>query len=178
MTLIKNRRIFLHILSLGQSHPSVPDSVAAAIYSRGAIQETIDILDASFSEIGVLLNTLSRDMKTYPVLLCGHASLRNQNLLVFLLLSALAIPIDFIQDDIATSIDEFEPVSHQSEGETEFLKDIVKTKTYLITALHQHLTKRYGSVDGYLGIAGMGSAARDRLKSIFLTESESELVVV
>lgn len=75
------------------------------------------------------MNTLSQDMKTYPVLLCGHASLRNQNLLIFLLLSSLAIPIDFIQGDIASSIDESEPISRKSESETEFLKDIVKTKT-------------------------------------------------
>ncbi|KAH0023892.1 hypothetical protein KCU78_g5262, partial [Aureobasidium melanogenum] len=150
-------KIFFSIFTLDMENPSIVAPVADAIWAHGPIGETLEVLDTSVQQICDLFKALLCDTSTYPVLICGGKWMRDQNLLVVLILLLLRVPVEYIAADYVSCVQGLRIDSNRfkSKAEGELVRAMVEKKAEWVGAIKNHLDDKYGGVEGYFVRGGM-----------------------
>ncbi|THX00023.1 hypothetical protein D6D13_09786 [Aureobasidium pullulans] len=146
--------------------------VTDVIYARGPIHETFDVLDTAQTEICDLFSdVLSRD-HTYPLMICGKNFMRDQSLLLLLILLLIGVPLEHIQNDFGFTVQQIESCPSQNKGESDFLKAILLTDKHWISAVAQYLDESFGGIENYLISGGVSRRAISAIRKMLLQDPQ------
>ncbi|KAG9671534.1 hypothetical protein KCU99_g4725, partial [Aureobasidium melanogenum] len=150
-------KIVFAIYTSDLESPSVTEPVTDAMWAHGPIVETLEVLDTGLELICDLFKALLCDTSTYPVLICGGKWMRDQNLLVVLILLVLRVPVEHIAADYVSCVQGLRIDSNRfkTKGEGELVRAMVEKKAEWVGAIKNHLDDKYGVVEGYLVRGGM-----------------------
>ncbi|THW59688.1 hypothetical protein D6D19_06908 [Aureobasidium pullulans] len=125
--------------------------VTDVIIARGPIRESLDVLDTARQQICELFDTVLCHNTTYPLLICGGKLMRDQNLLVVLLLLLLDVPVQHISTNFVSSVQDLQIDLSQceNEGVLEIGQAMVSTRDQWVGAMKEHLDKSYRGVGEY-----------------------------
>ncbi|CAD0112279.1 unnamed protein product [Aureobasidium uvarum] len=138
---------------------TVTEPVTDAMWASGSTGESLEVLDAAKTQICELFSGVLCHASSYPVLICGSHWMREQNLLAVLILLLLQVPVECISADYALSVQDVLADSRgsKSKAETQFIKDMVGSRTQWVNAIKEHLDNTYSGVEAYLMKGGLTS---------------------
>jgi len=166
------------MLTWNLDNPSLTEAVTDVVYARGPIVESIDVLDSANQQICELFNMIIGHGDAYPLLICGGNMMRDQHLIVFLMLLLLELPVDHIQNHFILSVQRLRIDSPQTAGESEFLNAMLLPKEQWVSSVKQHLDDKYGGAEAYLILGGITPKTRESLTQILRIGSETEMVAL
>ncbi|KAG9945982.1 hypothetical protein KCU85_g6850, partial [Aureobasidium melanogenum] len=151
------RKIFFSMFTLDLENPSVVAPVAEAVWVNGPIGETLEVLDTGVKQICDLFKALLCQASMYPILICGARWMREQNLLVVLILLVLRVPVEHIAADYMACVQglQIDPGRFKSRGEADLVQAMVEKKAEWVVAIRKHLDDKYGGAEGYLTRGGV-----------------------
>ncbi|KAG9693448.1 hypothetical protein KCU95_g6325, partial [Aureobasidium melanogenum] len=131
--------------------------VAEAVWVNGPIGETLEVLDTGVKQICDLFKALLCQASMYPILICGARWMREQNLLVVLILLVLRVPVEHIAADYMACVQglQIDPGRFKSRGEADLSQAMVEKKAEWVVAIRKHLDDKYGGAEGYLTRGGV-----------------------
>ncbi|KAH0351849.1 hypothetical protein KCU81_g2103, partial [Aureobasidium melanogenum] len=145
--------------------------VAEAVWVNGPIGETLEVLDTGVKHICDLFKAPLCQASIYPVLICGARWMREQNLLVVLILLVLRVPVEHITADYISCVQglQIDEGRFKSRGEADLVRAMVEKEAEWVMAVKNHVDDSYGGAEGYLTRGGvtleeMGSL-RDALQA-------------
>lgn len=150
-------KIFFSMFTLDLENPSVVAPVAEAVWVNGPIGETLEVLDTGVKQICDLFKALLCQASMYPILICGARWMREQNLLVVLILLVLRVPVEHIAADYMACVQglQIDPGRFKSRGEADLVQAMVEKKAEWVVAIRKHLDDKYGGAEGYLTRGGV-----------------------
>lgn len=145
------------------------ESVTDAMWTHGPIGESLEVLDTGVEQICDLFKALLCNAPTYPLLICGGRWLRDQNLLVVLILLVLRVPVECITADYISCVQRLQIDASQfkSKGEADFVVAMVEKKAEWAVAIKNNLDDKFGGVEGYLTRGGVTLEEMGTLQEAF-----------
>lgn len=117
------------------------------------------------------------DESRYPLLTCGDFILRDNALLIFVLLLLLEIPIAEVEtiymrmtEQLLAKIDRPDSVN------ADIIAAWTKNRPRWTAALIKRLESKYGSIPAYFWAAGITEQTKSRIKSVFLVTENEDLI--
>lgn len=150
-------KIFFSLFTFDLENPSVTESVTDAMWVHGPIGETLEVLDTGIEQICDLFKALLCNTSSYPLLICGGKWMREQNLLIVLILLVLRVPVEHISADYVSCVQglQTDKGCFKSKGEADLVRAMVEKKAEWIPAIRNHLDDRYSGVEAYLTQGGV-----------------------
>ncbi|KAL2760581.1 hypothetical protein ACRALDRAFT_2024533 [Sodiomyces alcalophilus JCM 7366] len=160
--------IFCHLL--GYRMQGLTIVARQVLRRRGLIGMALDMVDQSQHEIAMVLRSLLEPDGLPTLIHCTHGKDRT-GLVIALILMILGVPVSAIEHDYALSD---EGLVQDKEQRLEDVRGIDlpddwhKTAPGMIAAISEHLTRRYGGLDGYLDTIGFQPTERSQLRERLL----------
>lgn len=148
------------------TNPSVTEPVTDAMWVHGPIGESLEVLDTGVEQICDLFKALLCQPPTYPLLICGGKWMRDQNLLVVLILLVLGVPVECIAADYVSCVQKLQIDASQfkSKGEADLVRTMVEKKAEWVNAITNHLDDVYEGIESYLKRGGVTMQEIDSLR--------------
>jgi len=149
-------KIFFSLFTFDLENPSVTESVTDAMWIHGPICESLEVLDTGIEQICDLFKALLCQPSTYPLLICGGKWMREQNLLIVLMLLVLRVPVEHISADYVSCVQNMQTDEgcFKTRGEADLVRAMVEKKAEWVGAIKNHLDDRYDGVEAYLTRGG------------------------
>lgn len=146
-------------------------------WNQDSIDEGYIILVASASVIGRLFNELMSDETQYPLLICGDFILRDNALLIFVLLLLLEVSIVEIETIYMRMTEQLlSDIEQSSSVNADVRAAWAKNRPRWTAALIQRLEMKYGSVSAYFWAAGITEQTKSKIKSHLLVAENNKLI--
>jgi hypothetical protein len=147
------------------NNPAVVEPVTDVILARGPIGESLDILDTARQQICELFDTVLSQDTVYPLLVCGGKLMKDQNLLVVLILLLLDVPVEYISTNFVSSVQGLQIDLRQcdTKGEFELGQAMLCAREQWVGAIKEHLDSVYGGAGEYVS---QGSVTPQTLGSL------------
>ncbi|KAG9962171.1 hypothetical protein KCU61_g4953, partial [Aureobasidium melanogenum] len=142
---------------LSSKFMGVTQPVTDAMWVRGPIGESLEVLDTGVEQICDLFKALLCQIPMYPLLICGGKWMREQNLLIVLILLVLRVPVEHISADYVSCVQNMQTREgcFKTRGEADLVRAMVEKKAAWAGAIKNHLDVRYGGVETYLMRGGV-----------------------
>lgn len=152
------------------------------LWKRSNIDDSSLILILSGPIIGKLFNEVLCKPDFYPIIISGDRIMRDNSLLVFLLLLALDTPFSAIEN-IYLQMSEGLPFKLDEESNRQWERDTrfevsawAQDRSRWARVQRQRLEGRYGSVSAYFATIGVTEETRDSIKDILLASEDKTLI--
>ena len=147
------------------NNSALEQPVTDVILARGPMGESLDILDTARQQICEVFNAVLCHDDVYPLLVCGGNLMRDQNLLVVLILLLLDVPVEHISTNFVSLVEDLQIGLDQckTKGAFELGQAMVSVRHQWVGAIRAHLDKVYGGAEGYLS---QGSVTLESLDSL------------
>ncbi|KAG9691701.1 amine oxidase, partial [Aureobasidium melanogenum] len=152
------------------------------LWKRSNVDDNSLILFLSGPIIGRLFNEVLCKPDFYPIIISGDRIMRDNSLLVFLLLLVLDTPFSVIEH-IYLQVSEGLPFKLDEESNRQWEKDVrfeasawAQDRSRWARVLRQRLEGRYGSVSAYFTTIGVAEATRNSIKEILLAGESKALI--
>lgn len=157
------------------NNPALIQPVTDVILARGSTGDSIDVLDMARQQICELFNAVLCHDDVYPLLICGGKLMRDQNLLVVLILLLLDVPVELISTNYVSLVEDLQVDLDQcqNKGEFELGQAMVSARHQWVSAIKNHLDKLYGGVEGYLSQGGVTKQSLNSLQDALLGGSKA-----
>ncbi|KAH0370074.1 amine oxidase, partial [Aureobasidium melanogenum] len=162
--------------------PALLETSRDLVWKRSNLDDNSSILILSGSIIGRLFNEVLCKPDFYPLIISGDRIMRDNSLLVFLLLLVLDIPFSAIEH-VYLKISEGLPFVPDEESNRQWEKDVrfeasawAQDRSRWARVQRQRLEGRYGSVSGYFSTIGVTEATRNSIEDILLAGESKALI--
>lgn len=98
--------------------------------------------------------------------------MRDQSLLLLLILLLIGVPLEHIQNDFGSTVQQIESCPSQNKGESDFLKAILLTDKYWISAVAQYVDESFGGIENYLISGGVSRMAINAIRKMLLQDPQ------
>ncbi|KAH0341798.1 hypothetical protein KCU81_g6077, partial [Aureobasidium melanogenum] len=152
------------------------------VWKRSNLDDNSLILILSGPIIGRLFNEVLCKPDFYPLIISGDRIMRDNSLLVFLLLLILDVPFSAIEH-VYLQLSEGLPFVLDEESNKQWEKDVrfeasawAQDRSRWARMQRQRLDGRYGSVSAYFTTIGVTEATRNSIKEILLAGESKALI--
>ena len=165
-----------------RNDPALQEKSRDLVWKRSNVDDNTLVLILSAPIIGRLFNEVLCKPDFYPIVISGDRIMRDNSLLVFLLLLVLDTPFSVIEH-IYLQVSEGLPFKLDEESDRQWESNCrfeasawAQDRSRWASVLRQRLEGRYGSVSAYFTTIGVTEATRNSIKETLLAGESKALI--
>lgn len=182
ISLIDDRQFQYGASQKGKVDPKVMRMAEDLVWNRDSIDDSFLLLVTAAPLIGRLFNEVLCKADMYPLVICGDRAMRDNTLLMFLLLLMLDIPFPAIESAYLRATEEL-PLKLGDDTDAHLAQRLQKAawpqnRTRWAAELRRRLETKYGSISAYFSSMGVTEATVSCIKGMLLAPEKRILVDV
>lgn len=149
-------------MAANRNDPKLVEYTQSLLPTRNHIDDAFAVLEASAGTIAYVFNNSISGPKAFPLLICGDDRTRDTSILLCLLLLFLDVSDSGIERALAETDEDSSANASSHAGDRHQNEKFVERaaeQDRWTNGLKQRLEAKYGSVAGYLRVAGVTEAA-------------------